>query len=256
MTDNTPQETLYYAIIYDMLFGASPRRYYPTATETEWFDIDGDGEKENNTLFFGLVDGKFMFRYIISEDNKTASYDDTFYTAPMSLKFFTSDGKLRLRGVTEDGGVHIYEILLENGHVKLNEIDQAHPETADNKLDLSKSDLSFVDRIVITDGSTGEKYYMSYLSNRSGFSEVYNAIKSIKATDPVSSRGYYGFTYHVELYYDYQTVFSFSICPEADGASITCGYYETVGSFNYPARYKLTNPSYQKLDEVLGKYFK
>ena len=256
MTDNTPQEDLYYAMIYDMLFGTSPRNYYPTATETEWFDIDGDGSKETHTLFFGLVDGKFMFRYIISEDNKTASYDDTFYPSPMTLKFFTSDGKLRLRGVTEDGAAHIYDILLEGGHVKLVEIEAPHPEMADGKLDLSKADFSLVDRIVITNGSTGEKYYMSDLSNRTGFSELFKAIKTIKATDPVSSRGYYGFTYHVELYYDYQSVFSFSLCTEAGGASITCGYYETVGNFDYAARYKLTEPAYAKLDEVLSKYFK
>lgn len=256
MNDNTPQENLYYAIIYDMLFGTSPRNYYPTATENEWFDIDGDGVKEDNRLFFGLVDGKFMFRYIISEDNKTAAYDDTFYTEPMSLKFFTADGKLRLRGVTEDGGAHVYDILLEDGHIKLNEIEVYHPEMAGGLLDLSKADFSLVDRIVITNGSTGEKYYMSNLSNRTGFVELYNAIKSIKAAAPVSNRGYYGFTYHVELYYDYQTVFSFSLCPEAYGASIICGYYETVGGFDYPARYRLTEPLYAKLDDVLRRYFK
>lgn len=256
MNDNTPQENLYYAIIYDMLFGTSPRNYYPTAAENEWFDIDGDSVKEANRLFFGLVDGKFMFRYIISEDNKTAAYDDTFYTEPMSLKFFTADGKLRLRGVTEDGGAHVYDILLEDGHIKLNEIEVYHPEMAGGILDLSKADFSLVDRIVITNGSTGEKYYMSDLSNRTGFVELYNAIKSIRAAAPVSNRGYYGFTYHVELYYDYQTVFSFALCPEAYGASIICGYYETVGGFDYPARYRLTDPLYAKLDDVLRRYFK
>jgi hypothetical protein len=88
------------------------------------------------------------------------------------------------------------------------------------------------------------------------FQTILDTVKKIEANAPVSSRGYYGFTYHVELYYDYQTVISFSICPEANGASITCGYYETVGAFDYPARYKLTEPTYDHLAAVLGNCFK
>ena len=255
--DNAPQENFYYAIVYDMLFGASPRRYYPTATETEWFDIDGDGTKEENRIFFGLVDGKFMFRYII-EDNKTAAYNDIFYTAPMSLKFFTSEGKLRLRGVTEDGGVHIYDIVPENGHVKLVEIESAPIADPSNKtLDLSKADLSLVNRIVVTNGKTGEVAYLNTAFNRTAFNDFMNALKTVKASDPVSNKGHYGFNYHVELYYDFQTVFTFSLCNEpTDAPRIVCGYYETYGGFDYAARYQLTGEAYAKLDEVLKNYVK
>ena len=250
--DNAPQENFYYAIVYDMLFGASPRRYYPTATETEWFDIDGDGTKEENRIFFGLVDGKFMFRYII-EDDKTALCNDIFYTAPMSLKFFTSEEKLRLRGVTEDGGVHIYEILLENGHVKLVEIESAPIADPSNKtLDLSKADLSLVNRIVVTNGKTGEVAYLNTAFNRTAFNDFMNALKTVKASDPVSNKGHSGFNYHVELYYDFQTVFTFSLCNEpADAPRIVCGYYETDGGVDYAARYQLTGEAYAKLEEVL-----
>jgi hypothetical protein len=255
--DNAPQENFYYAMIYDMLFGTSSRRYYPTATESERFDIDGDGAKEDNMVVLGLVDGKFMFRYIISEDNKTASYYDTFYTDPMSLKFFTAEDKLRLRGVDEKGGVHIYDIALEGGHIKLTEIENTPIADASKKtLELSKADLSLVDRIVITNGHTGEVEYLSTLYDRNGFNNVMSVIKTVKATDPVSNKGHYGFSYHVELYYDYQTVFSFSLISESDGAYLICGKYETVGGFNYPARYKLTSPSYESLDKLFGKYFK
>jgi len=250
--DNAPQENFYYAIVYDMLFGASPRRYYPTATETEWFDIDGDGTKEENRIFFGLVDGKFMFRYII-EDNKTALCNDIFYTAPMSLKFFTSEGKLRLRGVTEDGGVHIYDIVPENGHVKLVEIESAPIADPSNKtLDLSKADLSLVNRIVVTNGKTGEVAYLNTAFNRTAFNDFMNALKTVKATNPVSNKGHSGFNYHVELYYDFQTVFTFSLCNEpTDAPRIVCGYYETDGGFDYAARYQLTGEAYAKLEEVI-----
>ena len=256
--DNAPQENFYYAIVYDMLFGASPRRYYPTATEREWFDIDGDGTKEENRIFFGLVDGKFMFRYIISDDNKTASYDDTFYTEPMSLKFLKTEDKLRLRGVDEKGGVHIYDIVLEDGHIKLTEINSAPIADASNKtLDLSKADLSLVNSIVVTNGKTGEVAYLSTAFNRTAFNDFVNALKTVKASDPVSNKGHSGFNYHVELYYDFQTVFTFSLCNEpTDAPRIVCGYYETDGGFDYAARYQLTGEAYAKLDEVLRKYFK
>ena len=253
MNDNTPQENFYYAIVYDMLFGTSPQRYYPTATESERFDIDGDGTKEDNRIFYGLVDGKFMFRYIISEDNKTASYDDTFYTEPMSLKFFTSEEKLRLRGVDEKGGVHIYDIVLEGGHVKLAEINSAPIADASNKtLDLSKADLSLVNSIVVTNGKTGEVTYLNTGFNRTGFNSIMNALKTVKASNPVSNKGHSGFNYHVELYYDFQTVFAFSLCNDpTDAPRIVCGYYETDGGFDYAARYQLTGEAYAKLEEVL-----
>lgn len=255
--DNAPQENFYYAIVYDMLFGASPRRYYPTATETEWFDIDGDGTKEENRIFFGLVDGKFMFRYIIKDD-KTVSCNDIFYTAPMSLKFFTSEEKLRLRGVTEDGGVHIYDIVPENGHVKLVEINSTPIADPSNKtLDLSKADISLVNSIVVTNGKTGEVAYLNTTFNRTAFNGFMNALKTVKASDPVSNKGHSGFNYHVELYYDFQTVFTFSLCNEpTDAPRIVCGYYETDGGVDYAARYQLTGEAYAKLDEVLRKYFK
>jgi hypothetical protein len=161
-----------------------------------------------------------------------------------------------LRGVDGNGGVHIYDIALEGGHVKLTEIEDTKSRELIKKLDLSEIDLSLVDRIVVANGQTGERAYLNKWLDKVLFQTILDTVKKIEANDPVSSRGYYGFTYHVELYYDYQTVFSFSICPEANGASITCGYYETIGNFDYPARYKLTEPTYDHLAAVLGNCFK
>lgn len=259
MDDVTPQQNMYLAMIYDMLFGTSSRRYYPTVYESEYFDIDGDGERELNKVALGLNDGKFEFSYIISEDGKSASYYDTFYTAPMSFKFLTSDGEVRLRGVDAGGGVHIYAISLEGGHVKLVEIESAASivDASQKELDISKIDLSLVDSIVITNGQTGAVKYMNMAYNRDVFNNMMALLKTVKATDPVSNRGYYGYSYHVELYYDYQTVFSFSLYNDkTEGARIICGYYETAGGFNYPCRYKLTDPSYDYLSKALGNCFK
>ena len=193
---------------------------------------------------------------MVSEDGKTLAYDDTYEITPMSVKLFTDEGNLRLRGVTEDGATHIYAVTLESGHVNLTEIEDTKSRELKKKLDLSDIDLSPVDRIVITNGQTGKRAYLNKWLDKVLFQTILDTVNKIEATDPISSRGYYGFTYHVELYYDYQMVFSFSICPEANGASITCGYYETVGNFDYPARYKLTAPDYDHLAAVLANCFK
>ncbi len=256
MDDATPQKNLYLAMLYDMLFGVSERIYYPSVYESTYFDIDGDGAQELNKIALGLDGDKFTLRYMVSEDGRALIYDDTYEVAPMSVKLYTDDGNLRLRGVTEDGATHIYVITLESGHVKLTEIEDTKSRELIKKLDLSEIDLSLVDRIVVTNGQTGKRAYLNKWLDKVLFQTIIDTVKKIEATNPVSSRGYYGFTYHVELYYDYQTVFSFSICPEANGASITCGYYETVGNFDYPARYKLTEPTYDHLAAVLGNCFK
>jgi hypothetical protein len=243
-------------MVRDMLFGAAERIYYPSVYESTYFDIDGDGVQEYNNIALGLDGDKFTLRYMISEDGRTLVYDDTYEIAPMSVKLFTDDGNLRLRGVTEDGATHIYAVTLEGGHVKLTEIEDTKSRELIKKLDLSEIDLSLVDRIVVTNGQTGKRAYLNKWLDKVLFQTILDTVKKIEANAPVSSRGYYGFTYHVELYYDYQPIYSFSICPEGDGASITCGYYETVGGFDYPARYKLTEPTYDHLAAVLGNCFK
>ena len=256
MEDSTPQRNLYLAMLRDMLFGAAERVYYPSVYESTYFDIDGDGVQEYNNIALGLDGDKFTLRYMVSEDGKTLAYDDTYEITPMSVKLYTDEGNLRLRGVTEDGAAHTYAIALEDGHVKLIGIEDTTSRELTEKLSLSVIDFSLVDHIVVTNGQTGKKAYLRPYFNKESYYAVLDVIKTIKATDPVSSRGYYGFTYHVELYYDYQPIYSFSLCPEGDGASITCGYYETVGNFDYPARYKLTAPDYDSLAAVLANCFK
>lgn len=256
MEDITPQRNLYLAMVRDMLFGAAERVYYPSVYESTYFDIDGDGVQEYNKIALGLDGDKFTLRYMVSEDGKTLAYDDTYEITPMSVKLYTDEGNLRLRGVTEDGATHTYAIALEDGHVKLIEIEDTTSRELTEKLSLSVIDFSLVDRIVVTNGATGERAYLNKALDKANFKKILDAVKQIEATDPISSRGYYGFTYHVELYYDYQPIYSFSICPETNGASITCGYYETVGGFDYPARYKLTEPDYASLAEILANCFK
>ncbi len=106
-----------------------------------------------------------------------------------------------------------------------------------------------VDSIVITDGSDGQKYA---LIDPKSIAAVLETVKLLEGTDPVSSRGYYGFTYHVELFRGEESVWDFALCPEKDGlVTLTCGYFETVGGVDYPARYILGGCSYAVIEEVL-----
>ncbi len=255
--DITPHQNMYIAIVRDMIFGAGVRSSYPCVYESEFFDMDGDGETEYHCVALGVIDGSFLFSYIVSEDGRTADHYDTFYTEPMSLKFIKEDGKLRLRGRTENGRVVIYDISIKDGHVVLAENDTSgNAAVTQNGLDLSKADLTPADQIIITDGMTGEKKYLHDILDRENYKAVIDTVKKIKGTDPVSNRGYSGFRYYVEIIYDYQEIFSFSIYSDETGAYIVCGYYETVGGFDYPCRYKLTDPSYSVLTDLFGKYFK
>ena len=156
MEDITPQRNLYLAMVRDMLFGAAERIYYPSVYESTYFDIDGDGVQEYNNIALGLDGDKFTLRYMVSEDGKTLAYDDTYEITPMSVKLYTDEGNLRLRGVTEDGATHTYAIALEDGHVKLIGIEDTNSRELTKKLSLSVIDFSLVDHIVVTNGQTGK----------------------------------------------------------------------------------------------------
>lgn len=255
--DVTPYRNMYLAMLRDMLFGDNLRSRYPNVYEMEWFDIDGDGKEEYNQVGIGLVDGRFMFSYGVSEDGKTAEYFDTFYTEPMSFQFVLSEGIYRLRGRNEKGEICIYDISVKDGHVILTENSDAlgYIDKAHNEIDLSKADLSSVNFIIITDGITGEKEYIRDILHTADFPALIKAVQKIKGSDPVSNIGHSDFGYRVELYDENQMIYSFSIASDESGAYLICGYYETAGGFHYPCRYKLTAPSYDDLAAVLGKYF-
>lgn len=256
--DSEPYRNMYIAIIRDMILGEEVRSAYPNVYETEIFDVDGDGEHEICTVGLGLSEGKFMFCFKACESGEPYEYYDTFYTEPMSLKFFkTADGNVRLRGVTEKGEVVLYDISIKNGHVKLTETDaRTYLDIKRDYLDFAEVDFSMINYIVITDGTTGEKTAFRSPYSMKEVNSLLAAFKQIKGSNPVSNRGYYGFSYHVSLCMDYQEIYSFGVVSDTDGAYLLCGVYESVGGFDYYCRYNLTNPSYEYLAQLLGKYVK
>lgn len=126
------------------------------------------------------------------------------------------------------------------------------PLVVEDHVDFSEKNLSVVDRVVVKNGATGEQIEVT---DRADVARMVDMISKIKGEEPVSDRGYYGFSYYVELYCGNKEILSFSICPEGENAALICGYYETVGGFDYPARYRLTGSSYEDVDAVLKPLF-
>lgn len=253
--DVTPYRNMYLAIVNDMLLGENPRSVYPSVYESEWFDVDGDGVRECNKVCLGIVDGRFMFSYVISKDGKTAEYFENFYdTEPMSLEFVESeDGVVRLHGKNESGNLIVYDISVENGRIVLTPSTNLKP-SIDEKIDFSEFDFSLINTVVITDGSSGEKIEIRNLND---ISEILDLIEKIEGVDPVSNRGYSGFRYYVCMLYDYQKICDFAIYSDkTGGACLMYGYFESVGKFDYCARYKLTDPAYDELVSAIEKYCK
>ena len=257
MDDVTPYQNMYITMVRNMLFENTLRSRYPTVYESEWFDVDGDGEREYNMIGMGLVDGVFMFCYIISEDGKTAEYYDIFYSEPMSFQFIVFDGHYRLRGRNEKGEVRVFDISFKDGHICLTENSDALGafESQPDELDFANAGLSAVNYVVITDGMTGKKEYMRDILHKDTFPALINAVRKIRVSDPVSNKGYSGFRYRVELYDENHEIYSFSIASDDSGAYLICGYYETVEDVHYPRRYKLTDSTYENLVDVIEKCF-
>lgn len=126
------------------------------------------------------------------------------------------------------------------------------PLVVEDHIDFSGKNLAVVDRVVVKNGATGEQIEVT---DSADVARIVDMISKIKGEEPVSDRGYYGFAYYVELYCGNKEILSFSVCPEGENAAIICGYYETVGSFDYPARYRLTGCSYEDIDAVLKSLF-
>ncbi len=111
---------------------------------------------------------------------------------------------------------------------------------------------SNIDRIIMISGSTGEKVELKAPETIAPILEV---VKCIEGINPISSRGYYGFTYRIELFSNETEILTFSVCPTELGGIIYYGLYESVGAHNYPGRYELTNCTYERIDEILKNYF-
>ena len=135
-------------------------------------------------------------------------------------------------------------------------MDTAAPEaTVPETLDCSSLDVARTKSIRLHSGITGEEVW---LTDPADIQAITDCVVQIRAENPESSRGYYGWTYTIELY-DAET-------PAEDakpfwGGSMCCGsfgsmyLYETVNGHMYYARYDMTGITTEDVDAVCEVFF-
>ena len=252
----TAQKNMYIEIIRDMILGERVRSYYPNVIEHEIFDIDGDGNSEICEVGLGIDSKGFSIMIRACESGEPYEYKDYFYTEPMSAKFICSeDGVYRLGCKTEKGEIKVFDITIENGHVKLTEnksalgyFDQPH-----SKISLSEADYSNVDEIKIFYGSiTNRNFFISY----DGIKDFLNFVKQIEGEDPVAVSGYYGKNYVISFLNDHNEICSISILQDGNDAYLVAGVTNRYGNYIYAYKYKITNFTYGEIARSFGKYVK
>lgn len=130
-------------------------------------------------------------------------------------------------------------------------IDEIKSYEVEQHIVLANKNFSSVDRIVIQDGITGKTVEVE---EQKDIGSIIETVKQIEGVDPISNRGYYGYTYSVVFYCGEDEIFSFTVFPDVDNVDFTCGLYETVNGFDYPCRYTLINCSYEHIENTLKKF--
>lgn len=112
------------------------------------------------------------------------------------------------------------------------------------------SGLSFtdVDEIVVTSGLNGD--VMTFTDT----GELISQIKKITCHSPVSSRGYYGYYYHIRIRSNNKELYNFAVTLYGDKYYVFYDTYEKIGNFEYPALY-VANDEVKDLTDFLKSGF-
>ena len=116
-------------------------------------------------------------------------------------------------------------------------------------LDLTHFDASSIEGAEIVSGTTGENRVFT----GDQLKKIWSCMSDLKGTDPVSSRGQYGFYYSVRLYDRLGTVITFTLAPDGN---ILCSDYEYNHGHIYKAMYKATDENaFNNLKTCIDKMF-
>lgn len=122
-------------------------------------------------------------------------------------------------------------------------------------VDYSTLDVSGVTAVRLHSGYTGEKVW---LTDPEDIKAITDLVVQIKGDSPESNRGYYGWTYGIDLYdtenptEDSQ---SFWRCGLTWGSFASMYPYETVHNVQYNTRYRMTGITTEEIDAVCERYF-
>ena len=114
-------------------------------------------------------------------------------------------------------------------------------------VDFSDYDFPSVDLIVIKDSRTGETVRVE---DADKIDRIISFIRTISGSSPVSSRGYSGGYFYLELFSEDSEVFEIGFVDgDSGGPVFTYGVFEEANGFRYPCRYRMTGC---KLEDVIG----
>ena len=150
-------------------------------------------------------------------------------------------------GTTEEIDAGITETMAET----IAEGGISVPET----LDCSSLDVSRTKAVRLHSGFTGE---IVWLTDPADIKAVTDCVLQIRCENPESSRGYYGWSYGIDLYdtaeptEDTEPFWGGSMCFGSFGSRYL---YETVQDARYYARYEMTGITTEEVDAVCGQFF-
>lgn len=120
-------------------------------------------------------------------------------------------------------------------------------------IDFSKFDFDKIDSIFITSGITG--YTVCINDNK--IYDIIEFIKKITGDNPTSSKGYYGFLFHIKLMEGEKLNFEITFTGEnlPGENAFNFGIYEVIGKFKYPVRYNTDDVTEKDILDMFSPYF-
>ncbi len=125
---------------------------------------------------------------------------------------------------------------------------------------VSEIDLSGVRAIRIDSGTTGEKVL---LTGPDDIAALISAVAPLSGSDPVSSRGYYGWTYGFEFFETQSPeenddpIWSFALFDaNADTTYLICGVYEFINGVQYGAMYSVDPETADAVESLCASFYR
>ncbi len=119
-----PEKTLEILSLYRDYISSNSRLNKLNRFDTVNFDIDGDGENEQCDLTIGPTSGLFTFSFIVTSQDKSTEFYNTFMIPPSALSFKVIDGKLKIESIVKEapkGSIkrNLYDISFKDGNIVL-----------------------------------------------------------------------------------------------------------------------------------------
>ena len=136
-------------------------------------------------------------------------------------------------------------------------IEIQQPATYTDSFEISAIDLTGVKSIQIRSGTTGN---IMLLTEQDDIYEVITAVKPLVGTDPVSSRGFYGWKYDFMFYETTspseteEPLLAFAVHIDSNEAFLSHGVYEEIEGHTYSVMYTADQSDVEKIVSLCSNY--